>query len=369
MAGTFGDAFMSPLLQTAELQQQEAALPGIKAQSEMQQLGVARARQEMADKQKFQNIMQGLGENQTPEQNLHQAADAALRLGMLEQAEKAYNVLALGEQRKARAEEYRMLADEKELKAEHARIDAFSSLASVYPDSAAGWNAIKTAYQAQHPELTPMERQVMAIPWRPGLAKELKTSLLSAKDQGMLEIQEARLKLQEQKTGMESQQRDALLRLREQKLELEKTREQRLTKAGGKNPALGIPTPARVDDAVSVIKERADEEGVKPPEGSSLSSLSRQIASEAMGYVKGGMDWDAALQQAYDDNAGRIKQESTLMGFGKPRQVVGSRSSGGKIGAPPTGGQPARISSDADYGKLPSGALFIAPDGTTRRKP
>jgi hypothetical protein len=39
-----------------------------------------------------------------------------------------------------------------------------------------------------------------------------------------------------------------------------------------------------------------------------------------------------------------------------------------KAEAAPSGG-PARIQSDADYNKLPSGAMFIAPDGTTRRKP
>ena len=39
-----------------------------------------------------------------------------------------------------------------------------------------------------------------------------------------------------------------------------------------------------------------------------------------------------------------------------------------KVEAKP-GGKPARISSDADYKNLPPGALFIAPDGTTRRKP
>lgn len=39
--------------------------------------------------------------------------------------------------------------------------------------------------------------------------------------------------------------------------------------------------------------------------------------------------------------------------------------------APPKqqSGGVARISSDADYDRLPSGAVFMAPDGTTRRKP
>jgi hypothetical protein len=38
-------------------------------------------------------------------------------------------------------------------------------------------------------------------------------------------------------------------------------------------------------------------------------------------------------------------------------------------GRAPSGSGPTRISTDADYSALPSGAQFIAPDGTTRRKP
>jgi hypothetical protein len=34
-----------------------------------------------------------------------------------------------------------------------------------------------------------------------------------------------------------------------------------------------------------------------------------------------------------------------------------------------TNGAPSKITSDADYNALPSGAVFIAPDGTTRKKP
>lgn len=39
------------------------------------------------------------------------------------------------------------------------------------------------------------------------------------------------------------------------------------------------------------------------------------------------------------------------------------------VGLSSVTGQPARISSDADYAKLPSGTMFVGPDGKTRRKP
>jgi hypothetical protein len=46
--------------------------------------------------------------------------------------------------------------------------------------------------------------------------------------------------------------------------------------------------------------------------------------------------------------------------------LYGVGGTGEKPGAPGAG--PKKISSDADYDSLPSGATFIAPDGTTRRK-
>lgn len=40
-----------------------------------------------------------------------------------------------------------------------------------------------------------------------------------------------------------------------------------------------------------------------------------------------------------------------------------------RAGAAPADGPPVKVSNDADYDALPSGAVFIAPDGSTRRKP
>lgn len=52
-----------------------------------------------------------------------------------------------------------------------------------------------------------------------------------------------------------------------------------------------------------------------------------------------------------------------------PSQILATeKQMGGDTAAPPAGG-PAKITSDAEYDALPSGTTFIAPDGTTRRKP
>jgi hypothetical protein len=47
---------------------------------------------------------------------------------------------------------------------------------------------------------------------------------------------------------------------------------------------------------------------------------------------------------------------------------LGSKPADGATPAAPSG-QPARVTSDADYNALPSGAMFVGPDGKTRRKP
>lgn len=49
-----------------------------------------------------------------------------------------------------------------------------------------------------------------------------------------------------------------------------------------------------------------------------------------------------------------------------PRASSGGRGGGGSQPAAPA---PMRVSSQADYQRLPSGSVFIAPDGSVRRKP
>lgn len=51
------------------------------------------------------------------------------------------------------------------------------------------------------------------------------------------------------------------------------------------------------------------------------------------------------------------------------RGVERARSKANAGGAPAAGSQPRAIQSDADYDALPSGATFIAPDGSVRKKP
>lgn len=63
-----------------------------------------------------------------------------------------------------------------------------------------------------------------------------------------------------------------------------------------------------------------------------------------------------------------VVKEQLRSGFREP--PAGNAPAAAPAPAPrPAGGAPARIQSDAEYNALPSGATFIAPDGSTRRKP
>jgi hypothetical protein len=49
--------------------------------------------------------------------------------------------------------------------------------------------------------------------------------------------------------------------------------------------------------------------------------------------------------------------------------VPGEQASPAGAGPAPADTGPARVASDADYNALPSGTVFVGPDGKTRRKP
>lgn len=70
-----------------------------------------------------------------------------------------------------------------------------------------------------------------------------------------------------------------------------------------------------------------------------------------------------AYRQAYEQDYGQYAEYAKRQGA-DPEEVVGKRADEAfqKRGA-------IQIQSDAEYDKLPSGAIFIGPDGKTRRKP
>lgn len=75
----------------------------------------------------------------------------------------------------------------------------------------------------------------------------------------------------------------------------------------------------------------------------------------------------SAIEQGYERDYSRYSQYARELGF-EPEQVVGTRVRGAFAGGGPAG-TPKTIASDAEYKSLPSGAVFIGPDGKKRRKP
>lgn len=103
-----------------------------------------------------------------------------------------------------------------------------------------------------------------------------------------------------------------------------------------------------------------------------LTALQRDYTNELKGVDEMDSDGKASLRSAYErqvqevnaqiaDLEGRRQQVNPSMGL-----ASGGQSAGG--GAPKPS-KPAQISSKAQFDALPSGATFVAPDGTTRRKP
>jgi hypothetical protein len=75
----------------------------------------------------------------------------------------------------------------------------------------------------------------------------------------------------------------------------------------------------------------------------------------------------ARFLPAADDNAENIKDK--LVGFQKYLDAKEAGTTKKRGGSENSVNTPIKITGDADYNKLPSGALFTAPDGSQRRKP
>lgn len=88
---------------------------------------------------------------------------------------------------------------------------------------------------------------------------------------------------------------------------------------------------------------------------------SKAVLQQAMELMGGRIN---ALGEQYNQGMGTTKQGIELL---SPKAQAAYQKLSGGYGQ--NGGAPAQIQSDAEYDKLPSGSVFIAPDGKKRRKP
>jgi hypothetical protein len=136
--------------------------------------------------------------------------------------------------------------------------------------------------------------------------------------------------------------------------------------------ATGSPAPANFDAARQLVAAEvikavvANGGGVKEREEAANQFSRANSPAQLKGVVNtykellaGQLD---TLGQQYESGTGRKDFESKLT----PATKKVFDTVRGKTEAPAA---PVKISSDADYNKLPSGAVFIAPDGSQRRKP
>ena len=279
--------------------------------SKAQQLQTLAEGEKLAEQQQMKQILSNLAsEKGTPVEMLNKAGDQALRGGMLDQAEKAFSTAGLMQQRAAQAADYQALAESRQYTTEMKRIDAFAGLADMFPDTEQGWNAVKTSYAALHPDLSDTEKMVFAAKWRPGMARQLKQLGLGAKEQMELEFKQRKADLEEVEADAKIrhwERQDAVAAARARTYERYK---EALEKAGGKKGSsrMGIPNREQKLDAEALILARLEEDGKAPLEGQALENFSREIAAAARLYERDeGMDWDDALQQAYDDNEARLE--------------------------------------------------------------
>ena len=123
-------------------------------------------------------------------------------------------------------------------------------------------------------------------------------------------------------------------------------------------PAFMSPTNDRFDATVSGLAPLAKQAFRTPGEGASSDrdvQLFLNMLPNRVGTDAGNVQKYRQLGAMIDD---KIRGKQGL---------IGQRPSGNN--APKAARGPVRISGDADYDRLPSGAVFIAPDGSTRRKP
>jgi hypothetical protein len=111
-----------------------------------------------------------------------------------------------------------------------------------------------------------------------------------------------------------------------------------------------------------------------------LDTLKGNITFERLSEMKANSPNGASGLGALSDNEARMLASTVAAlnpdmspqelerSFGIIDQLVAKMRQDGAPSAPPSG-QPVRITNDADYARLPSGATFVGPDGVTRRKP
>lgn len=285
-------------------------------------LGRVQAQQiALQERERLGQIMQGMADMKgTPVELMEKAGEQALRQGMPDAAEKMFGRAGALRQQIAHSQLYESQAQDKAVEADVAKIDQFGSLATMYPDSAAGWEAVKASYMANNPNPTPLEMQVMSMPYRPGIAAAVKTQFMSAKDKMLLQLKQQQIDNAAANAGNNLAMRQMMIDLRERDLALRQEREARLAKTGD----MKAPTKTDISTASGLVDGYLQSAGYSTKDiagipASVKQSFATQIADDAFTYMRKGTNRNDAFDQALADNADRlITTQSTLLGASIP---------------------------------------------------
>lgn len=292
--------------------------------NQARELEIQKAQKELAEDEELQALLQGMGERPgaTPAQMLNEAGTLLLRNGKLNKAEKVLGVSSLITQREAQAQENEAQAKERREKGEVARLESLGQLANLFDDSPEGWRATQGAFLAKYSNPSKLETQILNTPWRKGIGQDLRKRLLSAKGEMVAEHKASTLALSEKSLEERRRHNEILERLSERQRDQADTAEARKEKAAGKKgaKAVGIPTPSNRLDAKAVIN--ANMEDLELPlitDEKTMRLFSQEVASRARELAGQGTEWSDALQQAFDENADRIKTRGK---YGLPPEVA-----------------------------------------------
>lgn len=332
-----GQAFMAPQLQMAQMGQIEAATTGRNIQS-------AQALTGMQDTQRMQQIMATLGGAPgTPVEVLERAGKRALQSGMLDQAEKAFSQAGLIQQRAAHALDYKAQADERQASATAKKLGSLAQYAGMFPDSEAGWNAVKAAFLGDNPDLSKQEAVVLQMPWQPGLAKRMQQAAMSARDRLVQQHYAATEDLAERKAEAQEDHWAVQEDLSRRRIEEKAKQDARKDKAGGKTGVHAAARPTTSDrlDAAAVLEDYLSEADLGAMPNTTRARFVLELSSRARELAQGGTPWDAALDQALDENKDRLSSEGRGI-WGKKTAIVrpkgekapAGREAGGKINRP-----------------------------------
>lgn len=351
-----GGAFMGPVLQMQQL-------ANLQQQEQIGALSLQKAQQTAVEQQQFKVMLGELGKQPgTATERLVKAGDAALSMGMLDSADKAYATAALADQRTERALKMKAEAAKLELETFDKKIGQFSSLVQMLPDNEAGWAAVKTAYIAQNKEeLTPVELQILNQPWQAGIGNKIQMALLSAKDKAKILYDQGMLGARE----TEAAAREEHWRRMDAAAKTRADAAARNADAKKKNGGVyAVPTEGQVSMAGTAIRAFLTEQGY---EDAVLEQVPRafqiEIASQARELMKDAqLSWDEAVTQAIEDSQDRLGVSSTGWGWFSSSELKVNPKPAKKMK-----GAGDEIYTQAEYDKLPVGTVYTF-KGKTYRK-